>query len=99
MLNLLLSILNIFSYISTLLFIGVLIKGISLWIKGILPVLLRLGNGLAKGKIAIFANNSHSEELEELLHTSGLFRRYNIIKINEINSIYRSENCSLFLVF
>lgn len=99
MFNLLLSILNIFSYISTVLFIGVLLQGISLWIKGILPVLLRLGNGLAKGKIAIFAKNSHSKELEELLHTSGLFRRDNIIKINDINSLYKSDNSSLYLVF
>ena len=99
MFNLLLSILNIFGYISTVLFIWLLIKGISLWIKGILPVLLRLGNGLAKGKIAIFADNTHSESLEQLLCTSGLFRRNNIIKINDVNSLYRSETCSLYLVF
>jgi len=48
---------------------------IALWARGILPAILRLGNGLAKRKIAIFAKNDNLTSLRHLLTDSQLFRK------------------------
>ena len=70
---------NIFQ---TLAFIGaietiILIVGIVwafvLWVRGILPVLVRVGNGLAKRKIIVFAKGDNMNSLTTLLTDSGLF--------------------------
>ncbi|WP_013334946.1 hypothetical protein [Gloeothece verrucosa] len=99
MINKIKHILDIFGYISTIIVIIITVKGIILWVRGILPVLLRLGNGLAKSRIAIFAKGEHLSILTNLLKDSGLFTRINIIYISDKSDIGRSENVSLYLVF
>ena len=46
-----------YGFVSTFILTIILIVGMVLWFKGILPVLLRLGHGLAKGKIAIISSH------------------------------------------
>jgi len=63
-------------------------KGLFVW--------YRIGKGLAKRKIAIFADTEF-DSLKDLLVDSGLIREKNIIKIGKRN-MAKAENCSLYLV-
>ncbi|MCK5062158.1 hypothetical protein KAR28_06470 [Candidatus Parcubacteria bacterium] len=92
-------ILNIMGYASSIIVISSIVIGIVLWVKGIFPVLLRLGNGLARKKIAIFAKNNNSSSLKNLLIDSGLFSKNNIYSVTSINDIGVAENKSIYLVF
>lgn len=81
----------------------VLIFGIGyaifLWTRGILPAILRLGNGLAKRKIAIFAKGDNVNSLRDLLCDSGLFREKNIFVITQNNDLGKAEKASVYLVY
>lgn len=81
----------------------VLIFGIAyaifLWIRGILPAILRLGNGLAKRKIAIFAKGDNVSSLRSLLCDSGLFREKNIFEITQNGDLGKAEKASVYLVY
>ncbi len=46
--------LDFVGWVTAVLFLLTLALGIYTWFRGILPALIRLGNGLAKRKIAIF---------------------------------------------
>lgn len=85
--------------VTTVIFLVTLVLGIYAWLKGILPALIRLGNGLSKRKIAIFAKGDHLRSLESLLSDSKLFDKKNVIDISSDNDFGRSEQATLFLVF
>lgn len=85
--------------ITSLIFLLTLILGVYAWAKGILPALIRLGNGLSKRKIAIFARGDHLESLKYLLTDSKLFSEKNIINISSDGDFGRAEQATLFLVF
>lgn len=70
-----------------------------LWSKGIFPALLRLGNGLAKRKIAIFARGDNLSSLRSLLIDSKLFNGKNIYDIANVKDIGRAECATVYLVF
>lgn len=84
--------------IETIVFTGALIWGVILWARGILPALLRLGNGLAKRKIAVFAKGDNAGSLRDLLTDSRLFRKSNIIEVTTANDVGRAEGASVYLV-
>lgn len=69
------------------------------WINGILPALIRLGNGLSRRKIAIFAKGDNLGGLKNLLEDSKLFKKKNIIDISSEGDFGRAERATLFLVF
>lgn len=69
-----------------------------LWARGIFPVLIRLGNGLSKRKIAVFAKQDTLRSLEQLLHSCKLFGRSNVIAIATEGEMKSSEKASIFLV-
>ena len=79
--------------------IGGLIYGVVLWTRGIFPALLRLGNGLAKRNIAIFATSENSASLRRLLLDSGLFQSKNILEIARQEDIGVAERATVYLVF
>ena len=91
-------ILNIIGYFMTSIVVISIIAGIVLWSRGILPVLLRLGKGLATRKIAIFAEYTEQESLRNLLIDSGIFYGKNIMGISKKADICRAEDIALFLV-
>ena len=93
------NILNFVGYLSTFIVIITFITGLVLWFKGILPVLFRLGNGLAKRKIAIFAKGDNLKSLKSLILDSELFSVKNIIEITSNNDFGKSEKSTLFLIF
>lgn len=95
------TIINILAFVGTIetiaLLIGIIVSVI-LWARGILPVLLRIGNGLAKRKIALFAKGENVNSLKTLLTDSGLFREKNISAITKTEDFGRAENASVYLV-
>jgi hypothetical protein len=89
-----------FLIVSGILIIFFVIQIIStayLYAKGIIPVWIRIGRGLSKRKIAIFAEGDDFTELRSMLVDSGLFLKSNVVKI-EKNSIKKAESMTLFLV-
>lgn len=86
---------NIGTLIALVLFIIVVIT----WIRGIAPALLRLGNGLAKRKIAVFAKGDNLGSLKSLLIDSKLFSKNNIIEIAKKEDVGCAEKATLFLVY
>lgn len=69
---------------------------IYLTIRGILPVLYRLGIALSRRKIAVFATDK-ADEISNVLVDSGMYQQKNIMVIDP-NSIKRAADCSLFIV-
>lgn len=85
---------------TTVLFIITVVVGIYGWLKGILPALLRLGFGLSKRKIAIFAaQGAHLDTLKEVLVNSNLFHEKNLLVITSADQLSRAERATLYLVF
>ncbi len=73
--------------------------GIILWIRGVWPAIFRLGNGLAKRKIAVFAKGDNVNSLRSLLLDSKLFRAKNVFEITNVGDIGKAEMASIYLVF
>lgn len=93
---------DIFSIVSLLdsIVLSILIVGcVILWVKGISRSLYRLGNGLAKRRIAVFAKNDNSTSLRSLLLQSKLFRDKNIFSITKKEDIGIAERASVYLMF
>ena len=91
--------LGIVGSIETLVFIIVITYAAILWARGIFPALLRLGNGLAKRKIAVFAKGDNVTSLKNLLLDSKLFKEKNIIAVSRDADIGRAEVATMYLVF
>ena len=87
------------SYVTTVIFLVTFALGIYTWFRGILPALIRLGNGLAKRKIAIFAKGDHFTGLRDLLVGSKLIKAKNIIQIPSNNDFGRAEQSTLYLLY
>src|SRR5258706_10728614 len=85
--------------ITTALFVIALLAGIYGWSTGIIPAMVRLGNGFAKRKIAIFAKGNQFVSLKDLLVDSKLFKTKNIIQVSSKNDFGRAEQSTLYLVF
>jgi hypothetical protein len=83
--------------ISIIVTIYIAIRTFILIFKGVIPVWYRLGKGLSKRKIAVFAENQEYSELKSLLTDSGLFSEKNIIRIDK-NSIKKAKGFTLLLV-
>ena len=69
---------------------------IYLVVKGIMPVWYRLGIGLSRKKIAIFAAEEF-DNLRSMLVDSNIFAEKNIVKIDK-QSIKKAQSISLLLV-
>ncbi len=94
----LLRFITIVGIIDTILLLLILIRAIVLWLTGISPALWRLGNGLAKRKIAIFAKGDNVSSLKSLLLDSKLFRAKNIFEITSTSDLGKSDEASVYLV-
>lgn len=86
-------------YFATVVILFQIIAAIILWVMGIAPVLIRLGNGLARRKIALFAKGDEASSLESLLKDSKLFKHTNIRKITSQADLGIAEGASIFLVY
>jgi len=99
MFDTILKIINILGYISTVLVIVSAIIAVVFCFRGFVPVLIRLGNGLWKRKIAIFAKGDALISLDNLLKDSKLFNHTNVLKIPDESDFGIAENASIFLVY
>lgn len=82
--------------LTTVIALAGLLYTIVLMIRGLIPVWFRLGMGLARRKIAVFATDEFSN-LQGILIDSRLFKSRNIIQIDR-ESIKKAESASLLLV-
>jgi hypothetical protein len=94
-----LTFITVIGIIETVILVGGIVWGVILWLRGIFPVLLRLGNGLAKRKIAVFAKGDNATSLKGLLVDSKLFRQKNICEITKPDDIDRAEGATVYLVY
>lgn len=85
-------------YGSTLIVLASFIYALFLWARGIAPVLVRLGNGLARRKIAVFAKGDMLHSLEGLLNDCKLFGQANIFGIATPGDVRRCDEATIFLV-
>jgi hypothetical protein len=81
----------------TILMICFLIYTIFLVLKGIVPVWYRLGIGLSKRRVAIFASNDNFENIRASLLDSLIFKEKNIVHIPSSN-IDKAKDQTIFLV-
>lgn len=99
------SIINFFNHpffiivggLSTLLMVATFLYSLYLVMRGIVPVWYRLGKGLARRSIAVFADSNEFNGLRDMLVDSKIFRSKNIHPIT-INSINKAEGYTVFLV-
>lgn len=82
--------------VTTLILIAGIIYSFYLWARGILPVLYRLGTGLSRRRIAVFAEEEF-ESLKNMLIDSRIFKEKNIIRIHK-NDLKKAESFTLLLV-
>ena len=75
------------------------IWAVILWMRGITPALFRLGNGLAKRQIAIFAKSQNMSSIKDLLLDSKLFKAKNISEITQVGDIGKAEGATMYLVY
>lgn len=94
-----LEILALIGVIETIVLVVGIIWGFILWTRGVFPALYRLGNGLAKRKIAVFAKGDNVRSLRSLLTDSKLFREKNIFEITNAKDMGKAEKASVYLVF
>lgn len=86
--------------IDTVILIIVVLRAIYRWVRGISPALFRLGNGLARRKIAIFAKGDNLTSLKSLLTDSELFTNSNnIYGITDPQDIGKAEDATVYLVY
>lgn len=91
--------LDYLSYAATILVLVTTVIAFIAWFKGILPALIRLGNGLSKRKIAIFAKSDTLSSLTSLLTDSGLILAKNIVHIAKEDDFGKAEGSTLFLAY
>ena len=65
-------------------------------IKALAPILYRLGLGISKRKLAIFASGEFGS-LKDMLKDSGIFKEKNLIQINK-NDLDKAKEYTVFLV-
>jgi hypothetical protein len=82
--------------ISTVVTLVAILYGVYLFARGVIPVWLRLGMGLSKRKIAVFADKEF-DDLVNILVDSGIFRKSNVLKITK-GAIKKAEDITLYLV-
>ena len=90
--------LNLVSYAATIWLLVSIVLGIYVGLKGLIPPLVRLGKGLSRRKIAIFAKGDNLIKLHNLLEGTKLFNKKNITDISSIDDFGRAEKSTLFLI-
>lgn len=85
-------------YPSTIVLVLGIVYAAYLQLRGIAPVLVRLGNGLSRRKIAVFASGDALRSLEELLRDCKLFSKSSIIAVPSGADIGKAEEASVFLL-
>lgn len=83
--------------VGTIFAFSVFIYTIWLILSGVIPVWYRLGLGLSKRKVAIFASLENFANIKTSITDSTIFKEKNIIQITS-NNIDRAKDQTIFLV-
>lgn len=86
-------------YLSTAIVIVSTLGALALWLKGIWPVMVRLGNGLSKRRIAVLARSDAQTSLANLLLKSRLFKKQNILAVTTEKDLADVATASVILVY
>jgi len=84
--------------IDTVILLLSIIWAVILWVKGIWPVLWRMGNALSRRKVTIFASYENAQSLMGVLLDSNLFSKKNISVVSKAEDVGAAERTTLFLV-
>ncbi len=90
--------LKIARWVPALLTMGAVLYGGYLTATGFLPAIWRLGKGLRKREIAIFAKGDEVTNLKALFEDSKLFKQKNIRTVTQADSIGAAEGATVFLI-
>src|SRR5579863_1906993 len=85
-------------YATTIWFLLTIALGIYAVLTGVIPPLVRLGKGLSRRKIAIFAKSDNLKMLHNLLEGAKLFNKKNITDISSLGDLGRAEKSTVFLI-
>lgn len=77
---------------------GATAYGVYLAVIGFLPALWRLGNGLRRRKIAIFAKGDDLTSLSSLFADTKLFSKNSVLQVSTLGDVGRAEDAATFLV-
>ncbi len=80
-------------------FLVLMIGSVIGFVSGVIPVIWRLGRGLGRRKIALFALADEQSSLTTLLRDSRVFRAKNIVPIATPNDIAKAAAATVFLVY
>jgi len=83
--------------IATVIMISGFLYTVWVVVSGVFPVWYRLGMGLSKRRVAIFASLERFEEIKTLLVDSSIFKEKNIVHIT-LNTIDKAKGQTIFLV-
>ncbi|MGB2753468.1 MAG: hypothetical protein WBC19_15540 [Pyrinomonadaceae bacterium] len=93
------SILDVLGYPATILVIlTACVKGWQ-YLRGVIPVGMRLGKGLSKRKIALFGSGDGYTTLREVVLRSSLFSDKNLVGVPNMNEFANREGTDCYIVF
>ena len=93
------AILQVIRYPAIIIGAALIVAAAIAWARGIVPVLYRLGNGLSRRKIAVFAKGDVLVSLENILRDCKLFKQTNIITIATEGDMDAANSATVFLVY
>jgi len=89
---------SLWDHYSFLTFIVGIIVLLGVWFSGALPVITRIGFGLARRKIALFAKGENRLSLSKLIVDSALFRERNLIEIGQRADFGSAKKASVYVI-
>jgi len=91
-------VLEVLGYPATVIVIVAAIVKAYRYSHGIVPVGMRIGNGLSKRKIALFAKGDNLEILKNVVLRSSLFRKENLVGVPNMAEFASHEGTDFFIV-
>lgn len=92
-------VLDVLGYPATVIVIIAAIIKVYRYMRGIVPVGMRLGKGLSKRKIALFASGNHLQTIKNVVLRSSLFQEENLIEISSVAEFDSHEDADFFIVY
>lgn len=92
-------VLDVLGYPATVIVITAAIVKAYRYLRGIVPVGMRIGNGLSKRQIALFARGEHLQTIKNVVLRSSLFQERNLIEISSLAEFDSHEDADFFIVY
>lgn len=92
-------VLDVLGYPATVIVVVAVIIKAFRYLRGIVPVGMRIGNGLSKRKIALFASGDNLKIIKNVVLRSSLFRDENLVEISSLAEFDSHEGTDFFIVY